>query len=105
MAKHLSRNTVRAIGNERIGILTGLSQQAVEEGNPDRARHYVSLARTICGKTQTEIPEGFRYCRKCLLPLMPGINCTVRLTGSKIVSACAGCGTVWRMPYLKERRK
>lgn len=104
MAKHIARKDLRKLGDERVGILVNLSREAVKEGNNDRARRYVELARAICGKAQTEMPRDFRYCKKCLLPLIPGINCKVRLTGSKIVSEC-GCGTVWRMPYLKEKRE
>ncbi len=104
MAKHIARKDLRKLGDERVGILVQLSREAVKEGNDDRARRYVELARAICGKAQTEMPRDFRYCKKCLLPLVPGINCKVRLTGSKIVSEC-GCGTVWRMPYLKEQRE
>lgn len=104
MAKHLSRKDIRNIGNERIAVLTDLSRQAVRDGRDDRARRYVQLARAIGGKTQTGMPEGFRYCKECLLPLMPGTNCRIRLTGGKITVSCV-CGGVRRMPYLKEQRK
>ena len=104
MAKRIPRKDVRKIGDERVSILTGLACEAVRNGRDDRARRYVELARAICGKAQTEMPRDFRYCKKCLLPMMPGINCRVRLTGGKITSGCA-CGEVRRMPYLKEQRK
>ncbi|MBO5599515.1 MAG: ribonuclease P protein component 4 [Candidatus Methanomethylophilus sp.] len=104
MAKRIPRKDVRKIGDERVSILTGLACKAVRDGRDDRARRYVELARAICGKAQTEMPRDFRYCKKCLLPMMPGINCRVRLTGGKITSGCA-CGEVRRMPYLKEQRK
>lgn len=104
MAKHIARKDLRKLGNERVSTLVELSREAVKEGQSERARRYVQLARAICGKAQTEMPGDFRYCSRCLLPLVPGINCQVRLTGSKIVSVCE-CGTVWRMPYLKEQRK
>ncbi len=104
MAKRISHREVRRLGDERIAILTELSLEAVKEGRNDRARRYTQIARAISGKAQTEIPEGFRYCRKCNLPSVPGITCRVRLTGGKISSSCI-CGNVWRMPYLKEQRK
>ncbi|MCQ2084686.1 MAG: ribonuclease P protein component 4 [archaeon] len=104
MAKHMPRKDIRRIGNERVSILVNLSREAVKEGKDERARRYVELARAVCGKAQTEMPGDFRYCKKCLLPLVPGTNCTVRLTGGKIVSSCS-CGNLWRMPYLKEQRK
>ncbi len=104
MAKHIPRKDLRKLGDGRVSILVQLSKEAVREGKDERARRYVSLARAICGKAQTEMPRDFRYCKKCLLPLVPGVNCRVRLTGSKIVSECV-CGEVWRMPYLKEKRE
>lgn len=104
MAKHLSRKDIRNIGSERIAVLTDLSRQAVRDGRDDRARRYMHLARAIGGKTQTAMPEGFRYCKKCLLPMMPGTNCRIRLTGSRISATCI-CGNVWRMPYLREQKK
>ena len=104
MAKRIPRKDVRKLGTERVAILAGLSVEAVKEGNAERARRYVQLARAICGKAQTEMPDGFRYCKKCLLPMVPGVNCKVRLTGGKITSGCT-CGNVWRMPYLKEQRQ
>lgn len=105
MAKHIPKNVVRNIGSERVSILTDLSVKAAKEGKDERARRYVELSRAICGKTRVDMPDRFRYCKKCYLPLVPGTNCTVRLTGHKIVSRCKCCGTVWRMPYLKEQRK
>lgn len=103
--KHLSRNTVTAIGVERIGRLIELSEEAVRDGKEDRARRYVTLARRIGMKTRTKLPVDFRYCRKCLLPMMPGINCTVRLTGCKVVSSCNDCGSVKRTPYKGKRTR
>lgn len=101
--RHLSKNAVLTTGGERMTILTNLSVDAVKEGKDDRARRYVSLARHIGMKTKAQMPEGFKYCKGCLLPMIPGDNCRVRLTGSKIVYTCSGCGQLWRMPYLKER--
>ncbi len=106
MAKrHLPRGAVRDIGSERITILLRLSQEAVRAGRDDRARRYVGLARAIGMKAQVPLPPEFRYCEKCFLPLMPGINCTVRLTGHKVVCGCRGCGAVRRRPYLKEQKE
>lgn len=105
MAKHPTRSAVKNIGAQRVGILVKLSRDAAREGKEDRAIRYVELARSICGKAQMGMPRGFRFCGDCLLPLIPGTNCTVRLTGHKIVSECRRCGAVWRMPYLKEQRR
>ncbi|MDR0523138.1 MAG: ribonuclease P protein component 4 [Candidatus Methanoplasma sp.] len=101
--RRISKGSASAIGRERVASLTAMSLEAARAGEADRARRYVDLSLRICMKTRSGMPEGFRYCKGCLAPLVPGVNCSVRLTGGKIVSAC-GCGRVWRMPYIKERK-
>jgi len=103
--RHLSRDTVKNIGKERIMRLTELSKEAVMDGKGDRARRYVTLARNIGMKTKVSLPKEFDHCKDCLIPLMPGVNCKVRLTGGKVVTTCGECGAIKRMPYIKERAK
>ncbi|MCL2032025.1 MAG: ribonuclease P protein component 4 [Methanomassiliicoccaceae archaeon] len=103
--KRISRSAVAGIGEERISILTELSKDALTAGREDLAIRYVSLARRIGGKTKVKMPAGFRYCKRCMIPLIPGTNCTIRLTGRKIVTTCQRCGGLKRTPYLKEREK
>ncbi|AIZ56074.1 ribonuclease P protein component 4 [Candidatus Methanoplasma termitum] len=103
--KRISKNAVAEIGVERISKLTELSKEALADDRPDLAVRYVSLARAIGRKTRTKMPEGFRYCKKCLMPLVPGVNCTVRLTAGKVVTTCQNCGGLKRKPYTKERKK
>ncbi len=92
------------IGKERIDILTSLAVEAVRNGRDDHAIRYVGLARKIGMKTRTRIPTDFEYCKGCFIPMIPGVNCTVRLTGHKVVSRCVRCDTVRRMPYLREKK-
>ncbi|MCL2509854.1 MAG: ribonuclease P protein component 4 [Methanomassiliicoccaceae archaeon] len=103
--RRISKNTAVSIGEERISILTELSKEALAEGRYDRAERYVILAGRIGMKTKVKMPVGFRYCKECMLPLVPGVSCTVRLTGGKVVTTCHRCGGLKRMPYLKEKRK
>lgn len=103
--RHLSRNTVGSIGKERIAKLTDLSVESVKNGNYVRAQRYVTLARRIGMKTRVKMPEGFRYCKECNTPMIPGVNCRVRLTNHKITSGCEICGSFRRMPYNRERAK
>jgi len=103
--RRISKNAVANIGEERMSILTELSKDALAEGREDLAKRYVSLAGNIGKKTKVKMPAGFRYCKRCKLPLVPGTNCTVRLTGGKIVTRCLNCGGLKRMPYIKERGK
>ncbi len=81
-----------------------MADDAVKEGKPDRARRYVDLARRIGMKTRTGIPKEYRYCHDCLIPLIPGVNCTVRLNNGKVCMTCAECGVVKRQPYTREQK-
>ncbi|MFA6804662.1 MAG: ribonuclease P protein component 4 [Candidatus Methanomethylophilaceae archaeon] len=103
--RHLPRNAVTQIGNERISILTDLAYSAAREGRDDRASRYIMLAKRIGMKTRTGIPKEFKYCKECCLPMIPGTNCRVRLDGHKVITTCTKCGAVRRMPYLKEQRE
>jgi ribonuclease P protein subunit RPR2 len=103
--RRISKNAVVSIGEERISILTELSEEALKEGNKERARRYVSLAVRIGRKTKAKMPAEFKYCKKCMMPLVPGVSSMVRLTSGKVVTTCNECGTLKRMPYLKEREE
>lgn len=101
--KHLSRAMIVDVSNERINVLTELSTNAIREGNNDRAKRYITLARRIAMKTKVTIPKEFRYCKKCYLPMVMGINCRVRLSNHKVSITCGECGSIKRMPYNREQ--
>ena len=102
--KRLSQKTISEIGTARISRLLDLAEDAVRAGRPDRARRYVELARRIGMKTRVRMPRDRRFCKNCLIPMMPGVNCTVRLSEHKVVITCGECGAVRRIPYIKEQR-
>ncbi len=91
------------IGGERIGRLLGLAEEAVRQGNPDRARRYVQIVERIAAKTQVALPCDVQVCCGCRMPLMPGINCRVRLGNHMVCITCGMCGEIRRKPYLKEQ--
>lgn len=103
--RRVSKNAVVKIGEERISILTGLSLEALSDERTDLAARYVTLAKRIGMKTKVKMPKSFMYCKGCMIPLVPGKNCTVRLTDGKTVTRCQECGKLKRMPYRKERSK
>ncbi|MGI6472185.1 MAG: ribonuclease P protein component 4 [Candidatus Methanomethylophilaceae archaeon] len=102
--RRISSRQAADIGTQRITKLTSMAVDAVKEGKPDRARRYVDLARKIGMKTRTGIPGTYVYCDRCLVPLVPGVNCTVRLNNGKVSMTCAECGVVRRQPYIKEQK-
>lgn len=110
MITHMSKRrvapkTVSDIGRDRITRLMDLSEEAVRRNHPDRARRYVWLARRIGMKTRIGIPKERIYCKKCLIPLIPGVDCRIRLSDHKVVVTCGMCGTIRRTPYLREQRR
>ena len=103
--KRISSRDASSIAMGRISVLFGLSRKALEEGNGDRARRYVILARRIGQRTRTPIPKEHRFCKKCNMPLDIGRNCRVRVEDGMVRITCMECGDVKRMPYTKESRE
>ncbi|MBQ7621811.1 MAG: ribonuclease P protein component 4, partial [Candidatus Methanomethylophilaceae archaeon] len=60
--------------------------------------------RAVSGKTRVKIPKDRKYCKNCRIPMMPGVNCTVRLSNHKVCMRCDACGEVRRIPYIREQR-
>ena len=104
MSRRIPNAKVQEIGEQRIAILLDQSETAVRAGRNDRASRYVDIARAVSGKTQIPMPKDRRYCKKCRLPMMPGVNCTVRLSNHKVCMRCDVCGGVRRYPYTREQR-
>ena len=102
--RRISSRRAADIGIQRIDKLTSMATEAVKEGKPDRARRYVDLARRIGMKTRTGIPAAYVYCDRCLIPLVPGVNCTIRLNNGRVSITCAECGVIRRQPYIKEQK-
>ena len=103
--KRISSHDASDIALRRMSILFDLSRKALEEGNTDRAKRYVILARRISQRTRTPIPKGYSFCKRCNIPLDVGKNCRVRVMGGSIKTTCLGCGDIRRMPYTKEPRE
>ena len=103
--RRISSREVSDIATRRMSKLFELSRKALEEGNTDRARRYVTLARRIGQRTRTPIPKEHRFCKKCNMPLDVGRNCRVRVKDGVIRITCLECGDIRRVPYTKESRE
>ncbi|MBI3032615.1 ribonuclease P [Candidatus Woesearchaeota archaeon] len=90
----------REIAEERI---KELFEQAFLRFNEDKnlSTRYVELARNISQKYKVKIPLPYKrqFCKNCYNYLMPGKNCTIRLTGKTITYSCKECKRFTRMPY------
>jgi ribonuclease P protein subunit RPR2 len=95
------------IAKERIDILFELAEKEALKGRLDRANRYVHLARKIGMRYNVRVPRKYRmhYCRKCDSFLLPGVNAEYRLNEGKITVRCLNCGTIYRHPYIKEKKE
>jgi len=102
--KRISNREARGIAKRRMGILLDLAAREAVEDNAERSRRYVALARSIGMRTNTPMLKERLYCHDCMIALVPGHNCRVRLRHNRVSVHCLACGSVRRIPYLKEKR-
>jgi len=105
---------------ERVRLLKDLAIQrarylyelAISEARRGRlwlARRYVELAIKYGHKARVKLPKYIRrgYCRRCKVPLIPGLTSRVRIQsegrGSRVVVTCLVCG--WRRRYMIKASK
>ncbi|GAB3039152.1 ribonuclease P protein component 4 [Natronobiforma cellulositropha] len=88
------------VAEERIERLHDLARAAASDGEDDRAREYVRLARRIAERNRLSLPRPFtRFtCDACDAYLRPGVNARVRLRRGHVVITC-DCGHQKRYPY------
>ncbi|ELY87662.1 RNAse P, Rpr2/Rpp21 subunit [Natrialba hulunbeirensis JCM 10989] len=90
------------VAEERIGRLHDLARAAAADGEDDRARYYVRLARRVAERNRLPLPREFRRftCDDCDTYLRPGKNARVRLQNGHVVITC-DCGAHARYPYTE----
>lgn len=89
------------IPSERIERLLTLAREAVVDGEYDRSREYVALARRIAERNRCGLPAEFsrRTCDDCDVYLRPGKTGRVRLRPGRVVVRCRECGSTARYPF------
>jgi len=100
--KKVPNSQVRGIARKRMEVLVSLSEKEALGGNMERAKRYMTIARRISGRNKVPMPERASYCRRCSTPLIPGLNCRVRLRNQRVGTHCLVCDAVRRTPYVKE---
>lgn len=93
----------KSIAKERIEILFKEAEESSKSRMQDSHRA-VKRAREIGMKFRVRLPKEFKrkMCKECHHYLIPGKNCTIRLSqkrASHIVITCKDCGSVYRIPY------
>lgn len=96
----------KRIAEERISRLFELAEKEFRT-HPERSRRYVQLARKIAMRYTIQVPKAFKrkFCKKCYMYLVPGINSRVRTNARQhaVIIKCLACGNVMRFPYRRER--
>jgi len=93
---------IREIARERVILLYKYSVERAREGDFELARRYIEIMLKIAGKARIKPPRYIRrgYCRRCHIPLIPGLTLSVRVRGSgkssRLVYRCLQCGWVRR---------
>ncbi len=89
-----------SIAEERIERLFALATAATADGEFDRSREYVRLARRIAERNRCGLPRTFKRftCPRCAVALRPGVNARVRLQDGHVAVTC-DCGAIKRYPY------
>ncbi|MDG5817189.1 ribonuclease P protein component 4 [Natronococcus sp. A-GB7] len=89
-----------SVAAERIDRLHELARAAAADGDRERARYYVALARRIAERNRLTLPREFRRftCDACDAYLRPGKNARVRTRDGHVVITC-DCGAQARYPY------
>ena len=88
------------VATERIERLTELARAAARNGEDERARRYVRLARRIAERNRLRLPVRLKRfsCDACDSYLIPGRNARVRTQDGHVVVTC-DCGAQARYPY------
>jgi len=76
-----AQGALKEIIYERIGILLSLAEQALRNKDEAHAKRYVFLARKLSTRYNCRLSkkEKMRFCRKCGMPSVVGLNTAVRL--------------------------
>ncbi|MDK2849350.1 MAG: ribonuclease protein subunit [Candidatus Woesearchaeota archaeon] len=75
--------------------------------NPELSKKMVEDILYFSRKTKTSIPKEVKrfICKKCHSVLIPGINLRVRLQKNHVVYLCKECKTLYRYPFIKEKKQ
>ncbi len=105
MVNRFLRAKQKYIARERTKQLIRLAEKVFSK-YPERAHHYIILARKVSMKARVRIsPELKRkFCKHCYKFLKPGLNCRVRTKNDKVIYYCLECKKHMRFPLLKEKK-
>lgn len=111
MSKSRKSLLMKDIARQRARILFKLAVEKARSGDYELARRYVYIAFRIAQKARLKFSRIYKrkYCRKCFIPLIPGVTLSIRIKsegrGSRVVYRCLLCGWTRRFMIKTRRRR
>jgi ribonuclease P protein subunit RPR2 len=96
--RHVSRSDAKDLAAERVDRLFELAGKAGREGNPSRAKRYVTLALKMGERHKVPAIHKRKYCPECHAFFVPPRNLRVRTGAGRVSMTCLECGHVLRYP-------
>ncbi len=102
---------VKDLAIQRALLLYRYAISAVRQGDIELSRRYVDIGKKLLEKTNTRKPLIYRrwVCKKCGVPLVPGLTVRVRLRKNRkqiiVTKTCLLCGWVMRTPCQRKLKK
>ncbi|RLG80323.1 MAG: ribonuclease P [Thermoprotei archaeon] len=102
---------VKDLALQRMKYLFKLALEEARRRRYNLASRYVELVVKYGHKARVKPPRYIRrgYCRKCKVPLIPGLTARVRIQsegkGSRVVMTCLRCGWIRRFMIKTSKRK
>lgn len=99
-----AKKILKDLAIQRIRYLYRLAIRETRNGRYGLARRYIELIVKYSHKAHVKPPRYIRrgYCRRCHVPLIPGLTARVRIQsegkGSRVVVTCLLCG--WKRRYM-----
>lgn len=94
------------IVNERVERLVSMAGENAKS-DPERARTYSAMASRLCTRYRVRMPSDTKakFCRKCFTPMVPGHNCTIRISPARraVIITCKKCGKIKREILPKKK--
>ena len=106
---HNDKKLEREVGIARIGVLFRLAAVRTGKGTPEDkrlAKRYLRLAGQISRHYKIPLSKAAdsQVCKKCGNLLVPGRNCTVRVSSSGFLAYLCECGSTTKL-FIPAKQK
>lgn len=102
---------LRDLALQRSYLLYNMALERVRKGDYELARRYIEIMLKITSKANLKLPRRIKrnICRRCYIPLIPGLTLSVRIKsegkGSRVVYKCLLCGWIRRFLIKTSKRR